>query len=276
VTARPRPSAVYRACRRIYRRGRAPTVRERSWRGLRILAYHRVCDEDDVLAVSPEQFAEQMAILADADFVVRRLSEALDAPDADSTRAVCVTFDDGYRDNLTHALPVLRQYGIPATIFLPTGIIDGSYAYSWYSDPPPALSWAEVRELQDEGLVDFQAHTISHPRLPEVSDERARFEIIEGKGALEARLEREVSCLCYPAGRYGEREVELAREARYRLAVTTRRGVNTTTSPPYAFRRSIVDWQVDAERFRALLDGAFDRPGSLPRALRRLRLVPRI
>ena len=59
-------------------------------------------------------------------------------------RYVCVTFDDGYRDNLLAAAPVLSEYGIPATIYLPSRIIDGELPFHWYEDPPPALSWAEV------------------------------------------------------------------------------------------------------------------------------------
>ena len=58
-----------------------------------------------------------------------------------------MTFDDGYRDNLLAAAPVLAEFEIPATVFVPSRIIDGDVSFHWYEDPPPALSWAEVGEL---------------------------------------------------------------------------------------------------------------------------------
>jgi peptidoglycan/xylan/chitin deacetylase (PgdA/CDA1 family) len=241
---------------------------------VRVLTYHRVSDEPDELAVSPVHFSEQMAILRDSDFEIRRLCDALDAPDLGRSRTVCVTFDDGYRDNLTNALPVLREHGVPATIFLPTAIIDGEERYRWYADPPAALTWDEVRELQREGLVDFQAHTVTHPLLPGIDDDQARIEIVTGRGILEQRLGREVTCLCYPGGRYGEREMRLAEEAGYRLAVTTRPGVNGPGTPVFALRRTVVHGEDDAARFRSVLHGGFDHRDRLPAALRRLRVLP--
>jgi peptidoglycan/xylan/chitin deacetylase (PgdA/CDA1 family) len=266
-------SAAYRACRSAYRRARWLLRQERPWQGVRVLAYHRVSDERDALAVTPAQFAQQMKVLRESGLSIRRLREAFSAPETASS-VVCVTFDDGYRDNLTDALPILREHGIPATIFLPTGIIDGTDRYRWYDDPPPALNWTEVHEMRGEGLVDFQAHTISHPLLPEVDDEQARREIAEGKAILEDRLGCEVSCLCYPAGRHGRRETALADEAGYRLAVTTRPGLNGLATPRLALRRTLVDWQDDAPRFRALLNGAFDRGDRVTSTLRRVRLLP--
>jgi peptidoglycan/xylan/chitin deacetylase (PgdA/CDA1 family) len=273
MSARPSHSLPYLACREAYRRARRLVQRERPWHGVRVLAYHRVSDADDALAVSPALFAQQMAVLRESGLAIQRLRDARCVRDV-SNRVVCVTFYDGYRDNLTDALPILHEHGIAATIFLPTGIIDGTDAYRWYDDPPPALDWAEVRDMQAEGLVDFQAHTISHPLLPDVDAARARREIVDGRRILEERLGRAVSCLCYPAGRYGSREVQLAREAGYLHAVTTRPGVNGRDTPELELRRSLVDWQHDAARFHALLHGAFDRGDRVTSALRRARLLP--
>ncbi|HKP97239.1 MAG TPA: polysaccharide deacetylase family protein [Fibrobacteria bacterium] len=100
-----------------------------------ILVYHRVLPDNDPFAMSPvsvSAFDRQMALLGSR-FRVVSLDQLTDELDAESLKpgTVCVTFDDGYRDNHDHAMPVLLKYGIPATIFLATGLI-GTGESSWY------------------------------------------------------------------------------------------------------------------------------------------------
>ena len=151
-----------------------------------------------------------------------RALELLRAPV--SRRYVCVTFDDGYRDNLLEAAPVLAEFGIPATIYLPSRIIDGEVSFHWYADPPPALSWDEVGELVGGGLIDVQSHTLTHPLLPQVDAERSREEITASKAEIERHVPYALTSFCYPAGLYGAREVEFVRDAGYAAAVTTNPG----------------------------------------------------
>ena len=130
---------------RLARARRRPAEAERP--GVRILAYHRVAEARDPLAVGPDRFRRHMEVLLQSGLRVLRLDAALDvlAGPVDEP-CVCVTFDDGYRDTLEHAAPILRELGIPATVFLPTAVIDGSAAFDWYRDaPPPAMSWAMSR-----------------------------------------------------------------------------------------------------------------------------------
>src|SRR4051794_246096 len=108
--------AYYRAVD-VYARARAsrapdPTPAARD--GVRILAYHRVADEPDPLAVPPATFRAHMELVRASGATPIRLDAAVDLlarPVAG--RWVCVTFDDGYRDNLELAAPVLRELGIP-------------------------------------------------------------------------------------------------------------------------------------------------------------------
>src|SRR5512133_921329 len=121
--------------------------------GLRITAYHRVSADRDELAVKPAAFRAQMEAMLGAGAHPVRLDEALDRlAQRPASRYVCVTFDDGYHDNLDNAIPVLRELRIPATIFVPSGIIDGTARPYWYEDPPPLLSWGELRELSADEL----------------------------------------------------------------------------------------------------------------------------
>jgi peptidoglycan/xylan/chitin deacetylase (PgdA/CDA1 family) len=101
-------------------------LRSRTEPAARILYYHRVNDDNDPFfpAISPRLFEQQMSFLATRHNVVSlstvesRLQEGIVEP------VVAITFDDGYQDNYTNAFPILRRYGLPATIFLTTGSID--------------------------------------------------------------------------------------------------------------------------------------------------------
>lgn len=95
-----------------------------------VLMYHRVSDESDYLGlcVPPVLFAAQVGLLRERARVMRLvdLVERLRDPAPLETDVAAITFDDGYRDNLDVALPILRQYGLPATVFVTTTFIDGS------------------------------------------------------------------------------------------------------------------------------------------------------
>ncbi|HET6171099.1 MAG TPA: glycosyltransferase [Gaiellales bacterium] len=255
---------------RAYQRARLsrPRLHPPEWSGVRILGYHRIAQEVDSLSVSPERFREQMRAVAESGAQPIRLDHALDllrSPVAG--RYVCVTFDDGYRDNLLEAAPVLEEFEIPGTIYLPSRIIDGELSFHWYENPPPALSWDEVGELVARGTVDVQSHTLTHPLLPQVDDARSHAEIAESKREIEAHVPYELTSFCYPAGLYGEREVEFVRTAGYAAAVTTNPGVNAGGGELLELRRTLVYGADDMRTFRGKLDGLLDGETVLRRAL---------
>jgi glycosyltransferase involved in cell wall biosynthesis/peptidoglycan/xylan/chitin deacetylase (PgdA/CDA1 family) len=265
----PRLRPTYVAAR-AYQRARLarPRLRPASWSGVRILGYHRVADAPDSLAVSPARFREQMRAVAESGAEPIRLDGALELLRGPVPgRYVCVTFDDGYRDNLLAAAPVLAEFGIPATIFLPSRIIDGEASFHWYEDPPPALSWQEVGELVGGGLVDVQSHTLTHPLLPHVDAERSYEEIAGSKREIERHVPYALTSLCYPAGLYGPREVEFVRAAGYAAAVTTNPGVNAGGGDLLELRRTLIYGADDARVFGAKLDGLLDAETILRRAL---------
>jgi peptidoglycan/xylan/chitin deacetylase (PgdA/CDA1 family) len=262
------PSGAIQLAQRAHERARMLRARlgpAPDWRGVRILGYHRIARDGHDLSVRPEAFRAQMEHVLEAGLEPARLDRVLDdlAAGPVAGRRVCVTFDDAYRDNLVEAAPVLSELGIPATIFVPTAIVDGTVAYTWYADPPPAMSWEEIAALVADGLIDFQSHTRTHPRLPHVDDGRARDEIAGSKRELEDRLGREVTSFCYPAGLWGERDARLVREAGYRAGVTTDPGVNPGGAPMDRLRRTLVYWRDGPTEFAAKLAGRLDRPPAL-------------
>jgi peptidoglycan/xylan/chitin deacetylase (PgdA/CDA1 family) len=241
--------------------------------GLRILFYHRVADERDELAVSPRRFREHMDYLAEAGYRVVDIVQVADLLDAGDVpeRTVGLNFDDGYRDVAEHALPILAEYGFRATVFLATGVTDGRASFAWYRNQPELLTWDEIIDLDRGGTLEFEAHTVTHPNLLAVEDQRASGEIEGSKRELEARLGRPVTALSYPAGLFGDRERRLAREAGYRVAVSCEPGVNVAGTDRFALRRRQIDARDRLLDFRAKVRGGHDTPLPLRGVYRRLR-----
>jgi peptidoglycan/xylan/chitin deacetylase (PgdA/CDA1 family) len=241
--------------------------------GLRVLLYHRVSDDDDPLAVTPARFRAQMELLAAGGYRVVDLVEALALLDRGplAPRTVGLTFDDGFADVRDAALPVLAEHGFRATVFVTTGVTDGRRSFPWYKRQPPVLGWDEVVALDRDGVLRFEAHTVSHPSLLAVDDAAARAEIADSRTELEARLGRRVSAFAYPAGLYGERERRLVAEAGYAAAVTCEPGVNVRDTDRFALRRRQIDARDRLVDFRAKVGGGHDSPLPFRRLYRRLR-----
>ena len=97
-----------------------------------------------------------------------------------------------------NALPVLERLGFRATVFLPTGVIDGTASFPWYDRQPPMLGWDEVVELDRGGTLRFEPHTVTHPNLLLLDDAASRFEIAQSKLDLESRLGRPARVVLLP------------------------------------------------------------------------------
>ncbi len=128
-----------------------PFIKKRSSQVIQILLYHRVNDDNDPFfpGVLIADFRRQMEYIAE-NYYVCGLEEAIDrmATNDVHDRMIVITFDDGYRDNFTNAFPILRQLGIPATIFLATGALD-SEKLLWHDLVFSAFRTTQLRFLKD-------------------------------------------------------------------------------------------------------------------------------
>ncbi|MYM67267.1 polysaccharide deacetylase family protein [Pseudoduganella sp. FT55W] len=213
---------------------------------LSILIYHRVLPRPDPLLPSlpdARRFDRHMAILQRC-FNVLPMAAALRGLQQQCLppRAAIITFDDGYADNATCALPILQQHGLHATFFIASGYLDGGQM--WNDDviaharrggmPPQALdqlllqlkylpfevrlraaralapprngdlmmTTAQVQALAAAGMT-IGAHTHRHPILAAVPDDEALADIRQGKAVLEALIQAPVTTFAYPNGRPG-------------------------------------------------------------------------
>jgi peptidoglycan/xylan/chitin deacetylase (PgdA/CDA1 family) len=244
--------------------------------GLRILFYHRVSDDRDELAVGPKAFAEQMDYLASQAYRVVDVLSAIDLLDSGEplARTVALTFDDGFLDVAEHALPILSERGFRATVFVAPAVTDGRASFAWYREQPPVLTWEDIVELDRDGTLRFEAHSLTHPNLPTLDDSAAKEEIAGSKRELENRLGRVVQAFSYPAGLFGDRERRIVADAGFRIAVSCEPGVNKRSTDRFALRRRQVDARDSLLDFRAKLGGGHDSSPPLRGLYRRLRYSP--
>lgn len=281
-----------------------------------ILTYHRFsagledCQDGKTSAAN---FAEQLEYLTKRYRLVplAQLAKGIIGQEQTPPRLAAITIDDGYRDAYEIAYPLLRRFGAPATLFLPSDFIDrrawiwpdkvrfltgqavsqrgafraglgfsgreilfelngatsrrevaerinsalkqlpeevkeeaierlaGDLGVELPKIPPDEfgpITWAEAREMQANG-VEIGSHTMTHPILTRVGDERLRLELRDSKSQLEEALRRRIEQFCYPNGDFDERVQREVARAEYRIAVTCVSGLNKRGDDPLTLRR---------------------------------------
>ncbi len=153
-------------------------------------------------------------------------------------KRLLITFDDGYQNNLTHALPILKKYGFTATIFITTDRCGqmNDWPNQHASIPKlPMLSWDEIKTLDMEG-IDIGAHTQSHPNLAEVDLRQAEAEIQGSQKILEDKLGHSVPHFAYPFGKYNDGVKAIVKQT-FQGAISTIPGRVNQHSDLYALKR---------------------------------------
>ena len=241
--------------------------------GLRILFYHRVSDDRDELAVTPRMFRRQMDYLAAQSYRVVDVVEAIELLETGtaSARTVGLSFDDGFVDVAEQALPVLQERGFRATVFVAAAVVSGWARFDWYREQPAVLGWDEIVDLDREGTLRFEAHSLTHPNLPSLRAAAALEEIVGSKNALEAKLGRPGQVFAYPSGLFGPRERGMVEAAGFRAAVTCEPGLNTRSTDRFSLRRRQVDARDSLLDFLAKVGGGHDSPLPLRASYRRHR-----
>lgn len=240
-------------------------------RGVLVLLYHRVTDQlpPHELAVPVAAFRRQMEYLAkncdvlSMDGLLQVLAgrAASAGPGGSGRPKVVITFDDGYRDNYTNAYPVLKELGLPATIFLITGMIgtDKKRPRYQHMPSPDMLSWSAVREMAGNG-VTFGSHTVNHPHLGALPDLEQKNEIVQGVAVLSSWLKQGEAppVFCYPYGGYNRQTLRILEELGIKAAFTVRPGINDAKVHPLELRRIGMDGRDSLFDLRKKLAGACD------------------
>lgn len=231
---------------------------------LPILSYHNIAPvpagaAHPGLYLSPARFRQQMHVLKRLGYRGVSMEQGLPYLRGEKSGKVAIlTLDDGYKDNLYNALPILREFGFSATCYLVADCI-GSHN-RWDADElkvtKPIMDLAELRQWL-EGGMHFGSHTLSHPHLPQLEKAEKRREIVESRSRLESLLGVSVEHFCYPYGEYDQDCIAACREAGYLSAVTTTRGTvrrgdsmwslnrggNSGEKPAWKFLTRAISWR---------------------------------
>jgi peptidoglycan/xylan/chitin deacetylase (PgdA/CDA1 family) len=207
-----------------------------------ILGYHGIARSPlwhdlSLLSLSPKRFRAQLEMLIDAGFEFVTVAELarLAGGGTPPPGYAAISFDDGMRNNLTVALPILEEYGLRATVYVTIGYIGGVNPWIGPKGDNHMLSEDEVRDLAAAGW-ELGAHTMTHPDLSVLDYEAARREIEDSKTALEEIGGVAVETFAYPFGLYGSTAIAAARDSGLLAAVTTGSG----SWAPYELTRAMI------------------------------------
>jgi peptidoglycan/xylan/chitin deacetylase (PgdA/CDA1 family) len=196
-----------------------------------ILVYHQIAAAPPKgspfrsLYVAPEAFARQMAwlkLLGYTGLSMSALQPYLFGKK--SGKVLGITFDDGYQNNLTHALPVLQKQGFSSTCYAVSGLLGKTNVWDERLGiaQTPLMNEAQIRQWAAAGQ-EVGSHTRRHIDLTAADDQECRVEMALGKTELESVIEQPVDHFCYPYGHYESKHVAIAGELGFATATTTLR-----------------------------------------------------
>jgi peptidoglycan/xylan/chitin deacetylase (PgdA/CDA1 family) len=221
--------------------------------------YHEIAEAAETesrLAVSPANFAAQLGYLRSAGFTAMTAGELLAAwaagPGKLPDRPVVLTFDDGYEDFHSRAMPLLADYGCTATLFVTTGWLQD--ADMRLSATDRMLNRSQLAEAAAAG-VEIGAHTRRHPQLDQLSTQQVRQELCTSKQWLEDKLGLPVPGLAYPFGYSSPMVREMAGEAGYGYACAVSNLTASATSDSLKLPRLTVRRSTTMPAFRRLVAG---------------------
>lgn len=182
-----------------------------------ILMYHHIRDYTDPsdpigvgLSVSTVKFTSQLDKIKDKGFHTITFND-IENGDIPS-KPIILSFDDGYENFYQNAFPALKQRGMTAISYVISGKKDSNY-----------MTENQIREISDAG-IEIGDHTISHPDLSTLTEQKQRTEIFQSRDNLEKIIGKKIISFCFPSGKYNETTLALIKEAGFVFATTTKPG----------------------------------------------------
>lgn len=206
-----------------------------------ILCYHDFREKPNKWSITPQRLEAHLQTLKALGFTFLTVSEAVELllgrwhgplPE----RVVVITVDDGFQSAYTILFPLLKRYKAKATLFIYT---------DWIGKRRGALTWEQLREMAQSGLVEIASHTVTHPyprRLKrnlsyEQYRDRMKSEFEQSKRELEQKLGIKISGIAYPSGQIDGTMKALAQQAGYKWAVVVNPEPVTVNFDRYAIPR---------------------------------------
>jgi peptidoglycan/xylan/chitin deacetylase (PgdA/CDA1 family) len=231
-----------------------------------VLMYHSISDPEKAapkfkqFTVSPELFEEHMAYLHQQGYTPITVSQfvAARAPGGAGLprRPVVLTFDDGFADFYTEALPILKKYGFTATLYITTGYVGDTSRWLEHDGEGerPMLTWKQIAEIDQSG-IECGGHSHTHPQMDTLAYSASAQEIEKSKQLLEEHLGHSVESFAYPFGYHTANVRRQIREAGYTSASAVKHAMSTETTEPFALARWTVQSTTNIDSLAAFLGG---------------------
>ena len=224
--------------------------------GPSILMYHSIGETSaDVFAVSGDAFREQISWLSEHGFHVVSLLSLLQSIQARDYRMlskkVVITFDDGYKDFLTNALPILLEHKAPATVFLVTDMLGGTASWNESETHVRLMAEDEVRYIKAQG-ISLGSHTATHANLTMLDPKNLQHELGDSHERL-TRLGESFYSFSYPWAQWSSAVIGALKDSGYECAVAAGGQIRLTDLNTYLLPRITMRRAIDLKRFQSLL-----------------------
>jgi len=213
-----------------------------------VLMYHSAeyleAEPKNELRVPKEKFREQMKFLKDNGYSTLSMDElyqffANNVPIPE--KSVVITFDDGYLDNYTNALPVIKEYGLKATVFVVTDWVNTNNSY---------MNTEQLKEMDANGF-EIQSHTLDHKELDKLTADEQLRTLKESKQFLEEKLNKKITTIAYPIGKFSDNTLKAAKEAGYLMGIKMVGGIANKNNGLLTINRIYIKASDTIQQFEA-------------------------
>lgn len=205
---------------------------------MKVLTYHNIDTPPKhaklkTLYLKPSKFNRQLSFLRRFGYITPSLDNI-----TFDRKEVILTFDDGYKDFLENALPIIRQFSFRAVVFVVADLVGSYNQWDWQklNIKKPLIDWQDIDYIIKQG-IEIGSHTLTHPFLTKIDPKDARREIEFSKKKLEDKIGVEIKSFCYPYGDYNQTVRDMVEKAGYKYAFTTKHGKFKKEDDPYQINR---------------------------------------
>ena len=232
-------------------------------KSIRALVYHNITDlfvpdEWQQMTTPRDLFEKQMRYLAENGYKTISAYEAyknLVSETEIPSKSICITFDDGYRDNYRNAFPILEKYGLKASVFITADFVGKKDASEEY------LTWQDIIEMRKSGEFEIGCHSLSHRNLAGLESEDLTEEIGRAKRITEDKIDGKINVFAYPFGwqnAFNDKVINAVRGEGFSCAFTAIHGANTKQTDLFRLRRIRISWLNEIDEFQKVLRGSYD------------------
>lgn len=244
-----------------------------------VLMYHKVNPSViDRNTVHIDNFKQQLQYLVQSGYrtiTFAQYQEYMAGRQVLPAKPIILTFDDGYEDNFTHVLPLLKQYNMKGTVFV---VVEGiGKPCSWLKrhECNQLMTWDQLNIWLEAGM-EVGGHTMTHPMLSRLSNEAIKHELEVSKELLERRLKTKIDLLCYPYGDLDDRVKTLTRAVGYKGGLAIFNNAPLIHEDMYAIPRvgissrlPLWEFKLKASKFHRCFIGMRKIESGLKRVLRK-------